>query len=178
MNTRILEGFEISDEAVYAFGDLTVVVTFKNGAITDLLVGSTQGDFSDDALLDVLINGQPLDDVQRWLDYIPSDVQRSSERSTKSALEVLVPHQIQTFSGTDGSGTAWIIGLNDETFAFAKRDNSDEVHYVPFNALNIVDEVAITSWNIDSNTFVVRAPSCEMVTWLRLKIAETAVSCA
>ena len=174
MNTRILEGFEISDEAVYAFGDLTAVVTFEQGAMKDVIVGSTYGDFSDAALMDVLTNGKPIGDVQRWLAYIKPDVDLSTGAAGKQAINAVMPESVQTFSGTDGSGKAWLIGFDGEAFAFAPRESSAAAHYVSLDALNIVDDMAITSRRIDVDTFVVSGPSAEMLTWLRAKLAETA----
>jgi len=174
MNTRILEGYEISDEAVYAFGDLTAVVTFEQGVMKNVIVGSTYGDFSDAALMDVLTNGKPIGDVQQWLAYIQPDLDLSMGAGGRQAIDVLMPETVQTFSGTDGSGKAWIIGFDGEAFAFAPRDSSAPAHYVSLDALNIVEDLAITSRCIDVDTFVVSGPSAEMLTWLRTKLAQTA----
>jgi len=174
MNTRILEGYEISDEAVYTFGDLTAVVTFEQGVMKNVIVGSTYGDFSDAALMDVLTNGKPIGDVQQWLAYIQPDLDLSMGAGGRQAIDVLMPETVQTFSGTDGSGKAWIIGFDGEAFAFAPRDSSAPAHYVSLDALNIVEDLAITSRCIDVDTFVVSGPSAEMLTWLRTKLAQTA----
>jgi hypothetical protein len=74
MRTRVLEGYEISDDAIYAFGDFTAVVTFQQGNISEIFVGTTYGDFSDDALLGVLTTGQTLQDMHNWLGYITPDI--------------------------------------------------------------------------------------------------------
>lgn len=174
MNTRILEGYEISDEAVYAFGDLTAVVTFEKGAMKDVIVGSTYGDFSDAALMDVLTNGKPIGDVQQWLAYIQPDLDLSIGAGGRQAIDAVMPEAVQTFSGTDGSGKAWLIGFDGEAFAFAPRDSSAAAHYVSLDALNIVGDMAITSRRIDVDSFVVSGPSTEMLKWLRTKLAETA----
>ena len=174
MNTRILEDFEISDEAVYAFGDLTAVVTFDRGVMKDVIVGSTYGDFSDAALMDVLTNGKSIGAVQQWLEYIKPDVDLSSGTSAKQAIDAIMPDQVQTFSGTDGSGKAWLIGFDGQAFAFAPRDSSKPAHHVPLDELNIVGDVAVTSRRIDVNSFVVSGPSVQMLNWLHAKLSETA----
>lgn len=174
MNTRILEGYEISDEAVYAFGDLTAVVTFKQGEPLAIIVGPTYGDFTDAALLDVITNGRPIGDVQKWLAYIGPDLERAVGTSARPAIQSAVPDALQSFSGKDGAGKAWIIGFDGESFAFAARDRADAVHYVSLDDLIILEGIAITSRRIDADTFVVNAPSREMLTWLRSKLAETA----
>jgi len=173
MKTRVLEGFEISDEAVYAFGDLTAVVTFQEGGIAETYVGATFGDFSDEALLSVLSTGQTLNDVQSWLAYIKPDVALAVASHSKSVVEAVVEEGVETFSGSDRSGKAWIIGFNGESFAFAARDSDDVTHIVAVDDLRIVSDVCITSKRICADAFVVNGPSHEMLSWLWSKLGTT-----
>lgn len=174
MNTRILEGFEISDEAVYAFGDLTAVVTFKSGVLSEIFVAATYGDFSDAALLDVVTNGKPLGDVQKWLAYIEPDLMSGAEGTRRSAIDALMPEAAQTFSGQDGAGKGWIIGFDGEAFVFASRETSGSAHYILQDDLCVLGDQAITSRRLDVNTFVVNGPSAPMLQWIRSKLKETA----
>jgi len=174
MKTRILEGFEISDEAIYAFGDLTAVVTFQTGEVEEVYVGATFGDFSDQALLSVLTTGQPLGEVQSWLAYIKPDAVKAVAGTSKNVLKAFLQEGAETFSGVDGSGKAWIIGFDGESFAFAPRDSNAPARLICVNDLRIVSDICVTSKRIDADTFVVNAPTPEMLGWLKSKLSTTA----
>lgn len=173
MKIRFLEGYEISDDGVYAFGDFTAVVTFKRGEIAEIYVGATGGDFSDQALLTVLKTGQRLSDMQSWLAYIKPDAALSASSNSKSAVDAVLDEGVETFSGVDGSGKAWIIGFNGEAFAFAPRDTDAPAQIVSVSDLHISGDRCITSRRIDADSFVVNAPSRQMRTWLWSKLGTT-----
>lgn len=166
MRRRVLEGFQISDEAIYCFGDLTAVVTFKGEAIDKTYVGATFGDFSDAALLNVLMNGQTLNDVQQWLAYIEPDAIRSANPKRKAAIAAVLGDKVETFCGKDGSGKGWVVGFDGTTFAFIADNSEAQPQYIAVEDLNVVSTISITSNRIDANSFVVNSPSAEMESWL------------
>jgi hypothetical protein len=177
MKTRRLDGFDISDDAIYAFGHFTAVVTFKGGGIDEIYVGATAGDFSDAALHKVLTTGQPLCHLQGWLSYIEPDVQSTATKQKRHALHNLVKTGAQTFSGVDGSGKAWLIGFDGQNFAFSERDSVDApLHRVKSEDLCIVSNICVISTEIEADQFVVNTPSDEMIQWLQTQLASVALA--
>lgn len=169
MRTRVLEGYEISDDAIYAFGDFTAVVTFQHGNISEIFVGTTCGDFSDDALLGVLTTGQTLQDMHDWLAYITPDISSTVARGSKTALAALVEEGVDTYSGKDKSGKAWLIGFDGASFAFAERDSEQNPHFIPMEELIIVNNLSIFSKQLSSNEFLVNGPTDKMTEWIKSK---------
>lgn len=171
MKFRVLEGYTISDETIYCFGDLTAVVTFKDGQIDRTLLGATYGDFSDEALSGLLKTGQTLNEVQDWLAYIEPDAIRSIRPKTMQVVEAILAHSADTFYGADGSGKAWIIGFDGSRFAFAPNGIESDPVYIAADELRIVSRLSITSTKLDANTFVVNSPTVEMEKWLSARVA-------
>jgi|GEM_PF-2081628 len=174
MNVRFLEGFEISDQAIYAFGDLTAVATFKNGEVDDVLVGATYGDFSDTALLKVISRGQSLHQVQGWLSYILPDIASTAKHHSQHVARVLLGDGAETYSGVDGKGQAWLIGFDGQKFAFLERDNEDaSPHLVMLKDLRIISDICVISSCIDVTAFVITSPTPAMQAWLHSKMASS-----
>ena len=170
MKTRVLEGFEISDDAIYAFGDFTAVVTFQQGEISDIFVGTTFGDFSDDALLSVLTTGQTLQDMHNWLAYITPDISSTVMRGSKTALAAVVEGGVDTYSGKDKAGKAWLIGFDGASFAFTERDGEQNPHVIPMEELIIINNLSIFSKQLSTNEFLVNGPTNEMTEWIKSKL--------
>lgn len=171
MQTRILEGYEISDEGIYAFGDLTAVVTFSNGQIGEIYVGATFGDYSDAALYRVITTGQPLTHVQGWLSHIIPDASAALLQPSTSVVKAIMGEGAQTFSGLDGTGKAWLIGFDGQEFGFVACDNDDaDAIIVPAAELRIVGKICITTPKFHDDRFVINSPTEAMTTWLRAKL--------